>query len=82
MTRSIPTVLYSSNGDPNDEEDYQDRKLSSTMKEKMMREVQESGGDPNFSKVYFNIEMYTYVCVCMFIYVYMHMKCDEEGSRE
>eukprot|EP00596_Hydrurales_sp_CCMP1899_P004847 CAMPEP_0119033404 /NCGR_PEP_ID=MMETSP1177-20130426/446_1 /TAXON_ID=2985 /ORGANISM="Ochromonas sp, Strain CCMP1899" /LENGTH=78 /DNA_ID=CAMNT_0006990125 /DNA_START=128 /DNA_END=364 /DNA_ORIENTATION=+ len=50
MTRSIPTVLYSSNGDPNDEEDYQDRKLSSTMKEKMMREVQESGGDPNFSK--------------------------------
>jgi hypothetical protein len=74
MTRSIPTVLYSSKGDPNDEDDYQDRKLSSTMKEKMMREVQESGGDPNFSKVCINIEMYTYVCmyiyICIFVYVY------------
>jgi hypothetical protein len=50
-------------GDPNDEDDYQDRKLSSTMKEKMMREVQESGGDPNFSKV----------CICMLTYAYTYV---------
>eukprot|EP00596_Hydrurales_sp_CCMP1899_P002897 CAMPEP_0119041514 /NCGR_PEP_ID=MMETSP1177-20130426/12512_1 /TAXON_ID=2985 /ORGANISM="Ochromonas sp, Strain CCMP1899" /LENGTH=84 /DNA_ID=CAMNT_0007007633 /DNA_START=162 /DNA_END=416 /DNA_ORIENTATION=+ len=56
MTRSIPTVLFAEPEPPrylkegDGEEELKKRELSDTMKGKVMKEIQDNAGDPNFSQ--------------------------------